>query len=110
MLGLAGLVSPASLRSLVGGLWRRAWGPLAVMTIRIVLGIVLMLAAADSRFPLALGVLGAMSLIGAVAIPALGRERQRQVLAWWQRQRDTLLRAWSLAAFAAGAFVVHACW
>ena len=110
VLGLLGLLRPATLIGLVEAAWRPGWGPHAVAAVRVLMGGTLLAAGPESRFPATLAVLGCIAIIGGLAVPAMGRERQRAMLGWWKRRHATFLRAWSLAAVAFGGFVVFACW
>lgn len=104
-LGFYGLVAPTGLirfaRSVVTrkGLW-------AAFLFRLVLAAALYLAADASRTPTAYRVLAVLTLIGALAIPALGETRANAMVEWWSGHGDGFVRAWSLIAIALGAFLV----
>lgn len=110
ILGLMGVVQPSRLLVAVERIWRSAWGRYAVASLRVALGVVLLVAAQEARFATALGVIGVLAIIGGLAIPLIGREGALHFIEWWHRQHDTFVRAWSVAAVTVGAFVVYACW
>src|SRR3979490_3235461 len=58
------------------GLW-------VATAIRAVLGLGLLAAAADSKSPILLRILGLIILIVAIAMPLLGLDRHRRMIDWW---------------------------
>ncbi len=63
LLGILGLVRPGNLMRLVLGAWQSRKGFYFSIGIRVVFGIVLLLAASQSRFPEAFRILGIISLV-----------------------------------------------
>lgn len=108
--GLMGVLRPSRLQSIVAAVWRAPWGPYTVGSLRVAVGVILLVVAPESRFPTALGVIAVLAIIGGLAVPAIGRERARRFVDWWRGQHDTFVRAWAVAAAAFGAFIVYACW
>ena len=107
-LGAAGVVSPRVLIGLVDSVWRGPRGIYGVATVRLVLGVVLVVAAPDCRFPEIVRILGILSLVSAVVLPLLGRERLRTMIDWWISRPGGFIRAWSLVAVAFGVFLGYA--
>jgi hypothetical protein len=107
-LGAAGVVSPRVLIGFVDSVWRRPRGIYGVVAVRLVLGVVLVVAAPDCRFPEIVRILGVLSLVAAVVLPLLGRERLRRMIDWWISRPGGFIRAWSLAAVAFGVFLGYA--
>jgi hypothetical protein len=107
-LGAAGVVRPRVLIGFVDSAWRSPRGIYGIVAARLVLGVVLVVAAPDCRFPEIVRVLGILSLVSAVLLPLLGRERLRPMIEWWISRPDGFLRAWSLVAVAFGIFVGYA--
>ena len=102
-----GLSAPDRLRKLVGGVMERDWGMYFAVGVRLVLGLALILAASQSRFPLTFTVLGAITLVAAVALPFVGRERIVRLLAWFGRLPPAAIRVWLLFGIAFGGFLVY---
>ena len=90
VLGVVGLVRPASLVRLVEFPWRSRTGLYVAIAFRIVLGILLVAAASSTRFPWIIGALGVLSLIAAVLIPVLGYDRIRGFVEWWAQQPEDI--------------------
>jgi hypothetical protein len=107
-LGAVGLARPVALISLVERPWQTRAGLLLAVAVRVVLGVALLVAAPDSRFPATLRALGGLSLLAAVALPLVGFERLRRFVQWWAERPSGFVRAWSAAALLFGVFVVVA--
>ena len=108
LLGATGLIRPAALVGWVDSLWRNLRGLWAVVALRLGIGIVLVLAAAECRYPTAIRVLGVISIVSAGLVPVIGLERVRALVSWWTARPPLLIRAWAVVAFAFGAFLIHA--
>jgi hypothetical protein len=109
-LGILGIVRPGDLVRFVSVAWRSPSGLYLAIAVRLILGIVLIAAASSSRFPDALRILGALSIITAVLVPILGSERVRAFVEWWAGRPSGFIRAWATLAVAFGAFLVYAVW
>ena len=103
VVGIVGLVSPD-----YGTTVRRAYfsAPLTLYTaaaLRMVMGLVVVLAATDSRAPKTLRVFGAVMLVQGMTATVLGPEHARTVLEFETRQGHALLRLGAAVALASGA-------
>jgi hypothetical protein len=78
----------------------------AVM-VRLTIGVLLVLAAPHSLFPLAFEILGWIAIVAALLVPVVGRERIDRLLDWWSRRSTLGIRLWSLAGLAFGCFLVY---
>jgi hypothetical protein len=107
-LGVVGVLRPGELIRLVETIWRSQGGIYLVVALRLGLGAVLIAAAPECRYPLAIRVLGYVSLLSGVAAAVMGRRRIRSLLDWWTQRPPTLIRVWSVAAVAFGAFLAYA--
>jgi hypothetical protein len=107
VLGGLGVVRPPALVGIVERLTGSAAGLYVAFAFRVILGLLLLAAAAGTRFPVAIRVLGIVVLISAAAIPIIGRERLHRLTTWWARRPATVIRATSLFACAFGAFLVY---
>ncbi len=81
---------------------------LFAVIIRVVLGAILLSEAANLKFPLAMKIIGAISILAAVILLLVGQERMDRFIDWWLKQSDKLLRVSSVLAIAFGAFFIYA--
>ncbi len=79
-----------------------------VALVRILLGLVLLIAASQCRIPLLVTVIGILPLVGGVLIPALGLARCKEMVRWWQEKPDNVLRLLSLAPAGIGVLLFYA--
>ena len=107
LLGILGLVRPTRLIRLVQRPWESQKGLYLSIGIRVVFGIVLLIAASESRFPEAFWILGIISLVAAVVAPFLGFARLQGIVQWWARRSPGFVRSWSLVAAAFGVFLFY---
>ena len=107
LLGVLGLIRPGNLMRLVLGTWQSQKGFYFSIGIRVVFGIVLLLAASQSRFPDAFRILGIISLVAAMAAPFLGFDRLQRFVQWWAKRPSGFVRGWSLMAAAFGVFLCY---
>ena len=82
-------------------------GLYVIAAIRIVLGVVLVLAAAHSRLPRVLRVLGIVIVIAGALTPVFGVERSRAVLAWEASFGPMAIRLLGLVIIALGGFLIY---
>ena len=108
LVSLWGFISPEKFWKMVNGVMDKDWAIYFAVILRLLLGAALILAAAQSRFPMVLQVLGWLAVIAAVAILFMGRDRLKKFIAWFQRMTNTTVRVWLLFGFAFGVFLVYA--
>jgi hypothetical protein len=102
LLGLAGAARPKPFKVFVGSF--RSTGMLYfAATIRIALGIVLLLAAPSCRFTVALYLLGVITLFSGLLLPILGKVRFAALIGWWIGLSDTTIRSSMFLAIALSA-------
>ena len=106
--GLVGLVTPAAL------VWLAHYfaSPSAlylVAAIRVAFGLLLLLVAAQSRFPEALRVVAFIPLLAGLATPVVGFARAVALLEQWTQLGPGAVRATSLPVLALGGFIAYAC-
>ena len=74
--------------------------------IRIVAGVLFLMAASETRAPSFITAVGILFIVAGVAIPFIGRARIDRLATWWLAKPDWVLRVWAVAAGAlGGAFV-----
>lgn len=108
LLGVSGVVRPRALIRFVETTWQSPIGFRTAIALRLALGVVLILAAPECRFPRAIRFLGVFSLVAGVATAAIGPERLRSFVRWWAGLPTGFVRGWSLVAVAFGLFLAYA--
>lgn len=104
-IGAAILISPAQLRHTLHWFLERK-NLYIVAAIRIIVGVLFILAAPETRLPLFIQVLGVLFVLAGVAILLLGTERIDRMAEWWLARRDNVLRMGALLAVALGGVIV----
>ncbi len=104
--GLAILIFPVQFRNAMNK-WTGQPRFLFAVIIRVLFGALLLSEAANLKFPLAMKIIGAISILAAVVLLLIGQERMDRFIDWWMRMTDNVLRFWSIFAFAFGAFLIY---
>ena len=104
--GLVILIAPEKFKSVMNN-WTGQPRFLFAVIVRIVFGAILLAEAANLKYPLAMQIIGAISIVAAIAILLIGQDRLDRFIAYWMRLSDKLLRFWSLFALAFGAFLIY---
>lgn len=105
--GLVGVVAP----SLIIDVGRLLLIPIAlyiVAAFRIGVGVVLLLAAADSRLPTALRIFGTVIILAGVFTLFLGVEHSRDILDWLSNQGPLFMRFCLAGPLVIGSIIVYA--
>ena len=105
--GAMGVISPQRLLALVARSQSQR-GSYVVAAIRVMIGVALFLAAAGSRAPAFLQILGVLSVMAGLATPFFGVRRSQAVLSWWSLRPTVVLRLWCLVVVLLGAAIVWA--
>ena len=105
--GLVGVIRPTLLMAWIGR-WGGAPRLWFAAGLRLVLGVVLVLAAPECRQAQVVRVLGWLTLIAAFALPLFGPRRFDAFVEWWLARSPPFIRAWSLLAVGLGGFLVFA--
>jgi hypothetical protein len=109
LLALLGVYAPRKLMEWLKRMMDQDWGIYFTVVIRLMLGLALIVAAAGSRFPLAIVGLGWVAIVAAIAGALLGRQRLRKFISWWiERFSSAGIRVWVLFALAFGGFLIYA--
>ena len=104
---LTGVMLPAQLLHAVKAAWQYRAALFVAVMVRFLVGVLLVMAAPHSHFPLAFEILGWLAIVAALLIPVVGRERIGRLLDWWSRRSLPGIRLWSLAGLAFGCFLVY---
>jgi hypothetical protein len=106
-LAVVGLVSPDSVTAVRRHNFATPTGTYAAATVRLAMGLVVILAARASRAPKTLRLLGALMCMQGLSATLLGPEHARAVLEW-ETMRPALLRTGGIVALVSGIFMVFA--
>ncbi len=109
-LGMLGFVRPRGLVGFLESTFQSRAGLYWAIGLRVVLGLLLLAAASESRFPQVLRVLGTISLVAAAISPLVGFARLRRLVQWWSDRSTGLVRTWSLVTVGFGVFLIYAVW
>ena len=76
--------------------------------VRIILGIALVIAAADSKYPIALQILGWLTLIVVLVLSAMGRKRFKSLIKWSLGINPSIQRVMGFFGILFGSLLFHA--
>lgn len=102
-----GVYSPGQLIRMVKSVWDRKASIHLAVIVRVVLGVLLILVAPSTKFPIAFLVLGWLAIVAAIVIPLAGRERIGRLLSWWEHRSALVVRLWCLLGVVFGAFLIY---
>ena len=106
-LSLVGVASPSTLTG-IATRWRapeRLWFAVAI---RLVLGLLFLVAAPECCLPLVVQIVGVFALVAAGSLALLGPKRLESLVGWWLKRPAAFIRAWCLAGTAFGGLIVYA--
>ncbi len=106
LIGLAVLISPTTLRWLRHRHFLKKEWLYAATALRIVIGVLFIIAVPDTRAPTFILVLGIIFIIAGVAIPLSGTERIEQMAEWWLKRSDAILRLWAIVSVILGSAIL----
>ena len=106
-IGIVGMANPTLLLDATR-FAQTSVGLYIVAAIRVVFGFVLIAAAAASRAPRTLRILGAFIVVAGIITPFFGVERTRAFVEWWSAQGTAFMRTWTALAVIFGLFTIYA--
>ena len=101
------LIMPEKLRDLLHRFLGPNWLPL-VSALRIVIGLMFILAAPYTRLPILVSVIGGVAIVAGIVILLLGVRRTQLLADWWLARSNTTLRLWAVIAALFGGLLVWA--
>ena len=107
LLGLAVIIAPSSLKRILGSLMESDRFYL-IAILRIVIGVLLLIAAGQTRSPTLVYIVGGLMILAGLLIPIMGKTRIQALAGWWMKKSDSILRLWGLMAFLLGIALVGA--
>jgi len=106
--GIIIVINPES----VFGLMRRKLGSLGLhilaVVVRIIIGVALIMCAAESKYPTAILILGWISIVAASVLGIMGRSNFRRLMSWALSLKPSLGRIGGFIAILLGSFLIHA--
>lgn len=105
---LWGIVSPSGLTGAVRRVLEKSWGLPMAVGVRLFLGVVFILVAPGTKYPVFFEIFGVLVIVAAAVLPFVGKERLRKLMAWVERWPALGVRLWLLVGMAFGAFVIYA--
>ncbi|MFC2149691.1 hypothetical protein ACFLQ8_03215, partial [Candidatus Auribacterota bacterium] len=93
--GLTFLINPAAIKKFIA-YFEEGKRMYSIAVIRLILGVIFLLSASDCRLVGVMIVLGILFLIGGISIFALGLDKCRSVVKWYQGKSDLVLRIISI--------------
>ena len=106
--GIIIVINPES----VFGLMRKKLESLGLhifaVVVRIIIGVVLIMCAAESKYPTAILILGWISIAAASILGVMGRTNFRRLMSWALSLKPTFGRIGGFIAILFGGFLVHA--
>ena len=106
--GIIIVINPES----VFGLMRRKLGSLGLhilaVVVRIIIGVALIMCAAESKYPTAILILGWISIVAASVLGIMGRSTFRRLMSWALSLKPSLGRIGGFIAILFGGFLIHA--
>jgi hypothetical protein len=102
-----GIYAPGRLIEWVASCWERKVVFYIAVSVRLVFGLLFLLAASETRFPFVFHFLGYLMIAAAVILTAMGRARIGRFIAWWKNLPLLLVRLWLCAGIVFGIFIVY---
>ncbi len=106
-IGVGILFSPATLRQILNNFLLKKWLVPATL-LRIFIGIIFLIAAPSTRWPIFIHILGIVFILAGVSIPLLGTEKIERLANWWMERSDAILRVWAAIAAVLGIAILWA--
>ena len=101
------IYSPNKLIKVVKTAWDKDWGIYAGVIVRLFLGASLILAAAGTRFPVVFKILGEVSIVAALVLAIVGRDRISRLMAWFEHLPSAIIRLWLMFGLAFSGFLIY---
>lgn len=106
-IGLLGVVYPTRLMERIDR-WQPAGRLWVGVAVRLVVGIVFVLAADGCRMPQLVRVVGVIAIVAAVVLALLGPARFETFVRWWLGLPAAFTRIWAAVAVAFGGLLLYA--
>ncbi|MFW2403930.1 MAG: hypothetical protein ACN4GT_04115 [Gammaproteobacteria bacterium] len=104
---IVGIVSPNTLMGVVRSVMNKPIMIYLAVGVRLALGVLLILVASASLFPLVFRVIGAIAILAALGLLLMGRARIVKLVEFFAGMSAGAFRAWLIFGFVFGAFLVY---
>ena len=106
--GIAVLINPSSLYALIKSSLDHQWLYITAIILRASMGVLLIAAAKRSKFPLAIKVIGYMTILAAIVFLLIGQTRFQEFMSSMMDTLQPVTWMSGLIAVAFGAFLIYA--
>jgi hypothetical protein len=106
-IGGLGIVYPAALMRFVAT-WQSPPRLYVAALMRLLFGIVLIVAAPSCRASGIVRAIGILAVIAVIVFFLLGTERSRSIIRWWSNRSTWFTRLWAAIAMGFGVFLIYA--
>jgi hypothetical protein len=103
-----GIVAPRYMVDKIVKFWNQPAGLWLAIGVRVVVGVLFILAAAETRYPTFFQIFGVLILVAAAAIPIVGKERLTRLINWFTGMPTLAIRLWLIIGLAFSLFIVYA--
>ena len=108
---VAGIIILINPETVFGLLRRKSESPgmhILAVVVRIILGVALLLCAAESKYPTTILIIGWISVIAAAVLGVMGRTNFKRLMSWALGLAPSFGRIGGLLAILFGGFLIHA--
>ncbi|MCM8771347.1 MAG: hypothetical protein NC936_05760 [Candidatus Omnitrophica bacterium] len=105
-LGAVILLNPKAMKQLII-FWNQGNRLYVAAILRILVGVIFLLAASQCRVRILIIVLGIVVIVKGIFIFILGLERVKSMLGWWQQRSFAIFRLLGLLALVLGAIILY---
>ena len=106
--GIIIVINPDSVFGLLRGKLESLGLHILAVVVRIIIGIALIMYAAESKYPTAILVLGWISIVAASVLGIMGRTNFRRLMSWALSLKPSFGRIGGFLAILFGGFLIHA--
>ncbi len=106
-MGAVFLLSPQATRAMFS-FWKKGNRFYIAGFLRLLFGIVLLLAASECKLPGVIIAFGILFLLGGVTIFAIGLNRAKSIVGWWEKKPVSVLRFTAIVPIIIGALLLYA--
>ena len=106
--GIVILVNPELVFGLLQKNYAKIELQIVAVALRLILGVILIVQSADSKYPFVIEIIGWLSIVAAVFFIVIGRNNFLKIMSWALSQVKTLGRIGGVIASTFGAFLIYA--
>ena len=108
LVGMVIVVNPQIVFGLLQKNYAKIELQIVAVVLRLILGVILIIQSADSKYPFVIEIIGWLSIVAAVFLSVIGRNNFLKLMSWALSQVKTLGRVGGVIASAFGAFLIYA--